>query len=270
VSTPEELLCSRKWRLQRGAWMLWGWVPFAFTAWVGYLIIGIRARNWKWIAAAAGFFIFGTAFFFTISWFGNTFGGEKGDPYPEPWGAISGAVLVTNLLVWIGNAAILQWFVNRKWLLWRAHHDKRLSTPWYATATAGTAQSAAPAPAPERVNTAIGDALAAPTTPTTSPPPPPAPVQAAPTVGASPLDVNSASEAELAALPGFDATTAAQIVTARSQAGGFRDVTELVTRAGVKPHLLAGVQGQVTVTPAPSTPQPPPPAAPANGRRLEF
>lgn len=59
MTTAEELLCSRRWRLARGAWMLFGWFPFAFTAWIGYMIIGVKSRNWKWIALSVAFFVFG-------------------------------------------------------------------------------------------------------------------------------------------------------------------------------------------------------------------
>lgn len=268
MSTPEELLCSRKWRLRQGAWMLFGWVPFALTAWAGYLIIGIRARNWKWIVTAVVFFTYGIAFFSVMSWVGGS-GVQKGEPIPEPYNVVSNITMWTSLLVWIGNAAVVQWFVNRKWLVWRAHHDKKLSTPWYATATAGTVP-APPIPPQQQISEAFGAALN-----TTPPTPPAAPLAAQATTGASEataatppriLDVNSATTDELASLPGFDVAAAAAVVAARDQVGGFRELTDLVTRAGVKPHVLANIQDQLAITTPPQNTA----AAPTHGRRLEF
>ncbi len=87
------------------------------------------------------------------------------------------------------------------------------------------------------------------------------------------LDINTAAQDELAALPGFDTATAAQVVAVRSRIGGFRDTAELVTRAGVRPHVLAGVQGRIVVETADAVaPSAMPRAVPArdSGRRLEF
>lgn len=311
MTTPEELLCSRKWRMARSLWMLFGWFPFAFAAWIGYLIIGVKSRNWKWITLAIAFFVFGVTAFWVMVWVGNSADVDKGQSFPEPYATYSSIVMWTTLLVWIGNAAVLQWFINRRWLIWRAHNGKKVSAPWYATATA-TGQRT-PQPDAQRVasvfdatlangsgTTALsGTQPAAPAypSPPAYPPPPapgayPAPVgypapagHAAPptpppaaratpvvasTAAAAPvaLDINSATQAELMTLPGFDAGTAAQVVSARQQGGVFSDVSELVTRAGVKPHVVAGLSGKVAVVPAPAA-SPRAPGSP-NGRRLEF
>jgi hypothetical protein len=105
-------------------------IPFGWAAWIGYLIIGAKSRNWKWIAIAGGFFVFVVI---TLSVMGNLPSIEKGDSYPEPYNIISNWVISINLIVWIGNAIGLQWWINRKWLVWRARNDKTVSTPWHAT-----------------------------------------------------------------------------------------------------------------------------------------
>ena len=280
MSTAEELLCSRKWRLARGLWMLLGWVPFGWAAWVGYLIIGVKARNWKWLAIAAGFLAYTVT---TFSIMGSMPRIEKGESYPEPYNVISALVMWPNLIIWIGNAAGLQWWINRKWLVWRAHNNTRISTPWYATATASR-----PVEAPVeqgQVTAVIDNALAnAPgtiratlTTPAPRPPTASGTSYAPPLVSKSPivLDINLANSEQLASLPGLDAHTAAQVVAARDGAGGFRDTTDLVTRAGVKPHIFAALEGHIFVSAATSVPVAHPAVAPPvpgseHGRRLEF
>ena len=293
MTTAEELLCSRKWRLARGAWMLFGWFPFAFTAWIGYMIIGVKSRNWKWIALSVAFFVFGTAVISVMSWVGGETNVQKGEALPEPYATYSSIAMWSSLIVWLGNAAGLQWWINRKWLIWRAHNDKKVSTPWYATATA-SGQPPAHAD-PQRVSTVLAATLAngsgtsapgtpparqAPPAPLAPPVPltppvmtPSSPVPPVTTTPAS-LDINTATQDELAMLPGFDAAIAAQVVAVRSQSGGFGDASELVSRAGVKPHVLAGVLGRITLSArsghAQSSAASNDTQTSRNGRRLEF
>jgi DNA uptake protein ComE-like DNA-binding protein len=287
MSIAEELLCSRKWRITHGLWMLWGWFPFAFTAWIGYLIIGIKAKNWKWIAAAVAFFIFGSLVLAVIGWVGGETDVQKGESYPEPYGTYMNIAMWSSFVVWLGNAAGLQWWVNRKWLVWRARNDKRVSTPWYASVTAGGPPNAQVDP--QRVVAVMdnafahGSASSSPVGGQTSPiiasgHPSTSRASSSPneSQARAALDINTATQGELAALPGFDAATAAAVLAVRNQTGGFRDTAELVTRAGVKPHVLAGLQAWITTNPASSSVHPDPTPAPGtvpksdNGRRLEF
>lgn len=280
MSTPEELLCSRKWRLVQSLWMILGWVPLALTAWVGYLIIGIRAKNWKWLVLAGAFlgwlFVYG-------AWFETFPTVAKGESMPAEYATSNGWWAACGLLVWLGNAIGLQLWINRKWLLWRAHHHKNV--PWYATATQGNRVTQPVGPSGPAT---IDDAFNGLSSVVTSPPrsiAPGGPVM--PSIPPSPMDLhkppataagqfaqlnlNGATREQLAALPGIDAWSADQIVTARERLGGFRDVSELVSFAGVKPHIFADIQTRVTIdTPAPARPQPQTNSMPPGGRRLDF
>ena len=300
MSTPEELLCSRKWRIMRGTWMLWGWVPFAWTAWVGYLIIGIKARSWKWVATAVGFFAFGLTSMILISAIQNAasdaVGHElvKGEATPEPWATYNVIVFLVLIAVWIGNAAVVQWFVNRKWLVWRAHHQAKSATPWYATATATPGAAVGSGVPPTQVSpaaavdnallvsepaglpaaTSTAAPLLTPLAPATQQAPsrlaPPAPgtLYAPGTASAksAPIDLNTASRDQLATLPGIDLAWADHIIATRSRVGGFTSPADLVTAASVQPHVFAGIRDRLVATP----PAVPDPAIPADGRRLEF
>ena len=266
TATPEELLCSRRWRLVNGLWMLFGFVPFSALAWVGYLIIGVRARNWKWILLAVAFFAWIVGWLAWSSFLPQT---EKGEPSSDPlavslWGWAS-------VIVWLGNAFALQWFVNRRWLVWRAHHVQR--APWYLTATATNQPTAQGVPAASVVDDALRGGPAMSTTQTDA--------ATLPTSGV--LDVNTATREQLAALPGIDLAWADHIIAIRMSLGGaYTDPAQLVTAASVQPHIYAGLRRQISVVPpvaapaaAPTTPVRPDPtptrsAAPTDGRRLEF
>lgn len=284
--------------MMRGTWMLWGWFPFAWTAWVGYLIIGIKARSWKWIATAIGFFAFGLGSMIAMVMITNAAtaaaGHElaKGESWPEPWSTYSSLVVVVLLVVWIGNAAAVQWFVNRKWLVWRAHNNAKSATPWYATATAtpGAAvgsgvpptqvspavavdnalRASEPADVPPATSTAAPlltpPAPATPQTPSRLAPPAPGTLYAPGMAKPAPIDLNTATRDQLVTLPGIDLAWADHIIATRSRVGGFTNPADLVTAASVQPHVFAGIRDRLVATP-PAVPEP---AIPADGRRLEF
>ncbi|WP_191905749.1 helix-hairpin-helix domain-containing protein [Microbacterium caowuchunii] len=279
MRTPEELLCSRKWRLAHSWWLLFGFFPFAILAWVGYLIIGIKARNWKWLL------ISGTLLAWIVLWFvwaGSWSAVEKYAPHPDPvsnawWGWL-------GVAVWLGNAFALQWFVNRQWLVWRAHYRKKV---WYRDATA-TQIAPAPAAGSTTAPSIIDNALASGAPVTSAPRPQPAarpelnhpsatrpapslPPQpsGSPTSGASTVfDLNTASRKELASLPGVNDAWADHIVATRERIGGFKDTSELVTAASMQPHFFALVREHLEIRAG--RPSAPTPEAPSSGRRLEF
>lgn len=273
MRTPEELLCSRKWRIAHSWWMLFGFFPFGVLAWIGYLIIGIRARNWKWLLIAGA--LLGWVIFW-FAWAGSYGTVEKYAPHPDPvanawWGWL-------GIGVWLGNAFALQWFINRRWLVWRAHFRKKV---WYQDATASRTAPPSTIPAanaPRVIDTALAGSAAAPAFHSD-----PARVSTqrsdaaqAPAQGSSAhhaatetvFDLNTATRDELATLPGIDTAWANHIVTTRERLGGFKDTSELVTAASMQPHFFALVRGRVRVEP--TTPGTSAPEPPAGGRRLEF
>ena len=69
---------------------------------------------------------------------------------------------------------------------------------------------------------------------------------AAVAASAAPVDLNTASAAELEALPGIGAAKAAAIVEER-QVRPFADVDDLERVRGIGPALLAELRSQVTV-----------------------
>lgn len=271
MSTPEELLCSRKWRMLHGAWMLFGWFLFGWTAWIGYLIIGIRASSWKWIATSVGFFIYGLVSMNLITVISNgaenAVGREllKGESSPEPWSTYNQILFLVMSIVWLGNATIVQWLVNRRWLVWRAHNnEKRTKSPWYATATAtsGGATGSNSSTDKDAVIAAVDTAARAPLSNT----PPSASSVNQTAAPIATVDINAATRDELLGLPGIDFATAERIISARQNSGGYTNTAELVTKAGVQPHLFADIQELLVVTPRNG----PESSKPVEGRRIEF
>lgn len=63
----------------------------------------------------------------------------------------------------------------------------------------------------------------------------------------SPLDLNAATEEELAQLPGIGEELARRIVEYRERSGPFETVEELMKVSGIGEGKLAGLEGRVTV-----------------------
>ncbi len=72
---------------------------------------------------------------------------------------------------------------------------------------------------------------------------------------AAPLDLNKASAAQLAQLPGIGAATAKAIVQFREKSGPFERVEDLLAIRGISARKLAQIRPYVTVSkPAPRKP----------------
>lgn len=247
MSTPEERLCDRKWRLRNSAWMLWGILSVGMLAFIGWAYVGIRTRRRAWILIAAGLLIFTVAYAAIVTPLALPGKGESGTPEQRSIQSTIGGVI---LVVWLGSTAA-GWVANRKWLVWRANAQS--ADPWYATATAGRADPvASQSSVGETINRAVGEAIA----PT---------VAASQSPGSRPMvELNSATRDELMQLPAVDGSTADKILVARGRSGGFSSPTDLVTLAGIPPHIFAPMQEYIAVEKsAPTEPI-------ADGRRLEF
>jgi competence protein ComEA len=73
------------------------------------------------------------------------------------------------------------------------------------------------------------------------------PKPAAPTAGA-PLDLNTATAAQLEQLPGIGSRTAQLIVEHRQKNGGFKKVEELMNIKGIGEKSFLKIKPMVTVT----------------------
>jgi competence protein ComEA len=64
-----------------------------------------------------------------------------------------------------------------------------------------------------------------------------------------PLNLNTATQAELESLPGIGPTKAIDIITYRDQVGAFRTVDELLNIAGIGPSTLDAIREYLVVEP---------------------
>lgn len=89
-----------------------------------------------------------------------------------------------------------------------------------------------------------------------------------PAAPAAPLDLNTAGEPELDALPGIGPVLAGRIVAHRREHGPYRSPDDLLAVPGIGPRLLERLLPHVTVhsarRPAEAVPDPRGPAAPAD------
>lgn len=286
MRAPEELLCSRGWRLRHGLWMLWGILSFGLLWSIGFAIIGFRARNRTWLIFSAIWLAYLVAYIATSSALETP---ENGDP-ATPMSSVFALALFAS---WIGGG-VLAWFVNRKWLVWRAHNARR--GPWYLTATAtpGAADPGGDPAAPASPAAAVDHALRTSMSeygsgdPPTAAAPPQVSTTAGPsepdtlhgpaprfygaqhasgaTAAAAPIDLNTATREQLASLPGIDSAWADHIIATRQHIGGFASPADLVTAASVQPHVFADIRDRLVANP----PAAPEHATRPDGRRLEF
>ncbi len=63
----------------------------------------------------------------------------------------------------------------------------------------------------------------------------------------SPLDLNTATEEELAELPGIGPELADRIVACREERGGFETIEEIMEVPGIGEGKFAALEGRVTV-----------------------
>lgn len=268
MTTPAERLCSRSWRLRNSLWLLPAILLLGIATWTSFLYIGIKAKRRVWLITAALYGV-GMIGIFTLS---GRFG--DGDKEASTGGeSVVGFIIVA---IWIGGI-VHALITNREWLRWKAYAGSNAA--WYAQTAAGVA-----APAVQHQETSIDDLLLGrPSAPSTSVPPLPPPPPAAAPPGPRPqlpspegstnpqpapggmLDLNLAPASELESQLGFNRDNAQRVVAERSRLGGFTAPDQLMTEAGMPPHVFASIRGRVTVSPLPSSSRPP-----TRGRRLEL
>jgi comEA protein len=66
----------------------------------------------------------------------------------------------------------------------------------------------------------------------------------------APLNLNAATEAQLEALPGIGAATAARIVDYRKKNGGFKKVEDLMNVKGIGEKSFLKLKALITVAPS--------------------
>ncbi|SNT55932.1 Helix-hairpin-helix motif-containing protein [Asanoa hainanensis] len=241
------------WRVLHSLWLVLPVAGFGCLGSSALIYLGIRMkRRALWISGIA-YLVVSTALFIVI--------GES-----EQDTALSNWAVGLWLVTWL--AVILHAFaINPTWLRFKATY-----VPWHATPLApppGYPAFHPPYPPAQPTYPA-----AQPSYPPAQPSyPAPPPAQPAPPASAEPIDVNSATAAQLVTLPHFDHARALRAVAERERRGGFADVYAFSAALGLQPHeyvrILPLVRAIPVATAPPPQPHPPGPGGHA-GRILDV
>lgn len=221
-------------------WERWHslWIGWTFTAgmfnWIAFLYVGVRARRQRWVLWGA---------FYSIPFI-------LAMVFAEGSEAVMDAVVA--LMIVMGIVSIV--------------HAFRIRPDYLRTIASGL--QAAPKPAfypPEQRHG--GATHRQPTPPPATAPPlslaPPRPSAASATAA---IELNTASEEELAAIPGVGATLARRAVQERESRGGFSSVDEFGHALELKPHVVERLRPRLLVGARPA----PRPESRPSGRVVDF
>jgi hypothetical protein len=257
MNTPAERLASSTWRRQNSSWLAPTVLCCGFLTWGSFLYIGVRAKRRSWLVAA-GLYAVGLAIGAALL---SVF--DDGNKETRSLGEEVGTWVI--LVLWIAGI-IHGLIVNREWLKWLASQGP--DTAWYLEG-ASTPPPPAPypsSPTPDDLLRPTWTAPVAPQAPVTRPAPPSAPAPAPQPTNSGPVvDLNVASPSDLTSQLGIPADQAARVVAVRNQRGGFGSPDELMTFAGIEPHVYASFRHRLTTSPRQGRSEPP-----NRGRRLEL
>lgn len=253
-------------RVRSVAWLL-PTVAMGFLTWTSFLYLGLRTRHRPFLYWAAGYFAV-IAFALVIT-------------PDEDDGSLSSALSTVGVIaVWLGGF-VHAVVVHKSYAAWRGRPAAHQLTPQWPAPSSGVPQLGLPephwfGPADGRPVPTWGRPPAAPApgapTPPAPAPPQPAPQPPAPAV---PLDLNTATVAELAAIPAVGPVLARRLVAERTARGGFTSVEQLLT-LGLAPHVVASLLRHARLAPAepgapgPQTGQPSDPPHRTRGRVLDV
>ena len=241
---------GRSWEWAHSLWI--GWAPFTvgILSWVSFLYAGIRARQRSWIIWAGAYFLLvlpalifesdPTVGLVVIVWFVSSIHAftiraeylrrladarieRRGQPTSQGVTGTSSAPPAGWYPDPSGGAGQRWWDGSS----WTGQTHGELPSASVNSHSPATASGATSSPSNSE---AVHEEVAS-----------------------QPLDVNTAREEDLAALPGIGVILAKRIVSERNQGGGFRSIEAMAATVGLKPHILRQVGHRLTVSPGAAT-----------------
>ncbi|MGD6818476.1 ComEA family DNA-binding protein [Metabacillus sp. 84] len=203
---------GRGWELLHSIWMLWTFFPMGFTSFISFLYIAFRVKQKKWTIMG---FLYAVPVTITII----AIDVAKDQP-------ISTFMIIILFPIWI--MSIFHAFKVRTEYLLRLEARKALAPQER-----------------ERLRNSINKEYQP-----VSPASPSIEERPAAAEPAASIDVNTASEQELASIPGIGVILAKKAVTVRNQSGAFDSADHFGEQLGLKPHVLERIRPYIKVSSA--------------------
>lgn len=250
MAKPSITPYGKSWERAHSLWIAWAPLTVGLLSWVGFLYAGIRARQRSWTIWAAAYFLLVLPAWITES---------------DPTVLVAvGVWLVSSIHVFLIRPEYLRRLaaarIERRGAPTSQDVQRTVSTPsagWYPDPSGGAGQrwwdgsSWAGQTHGEVPSASVNSHSPATASGATSSPSNPEAVHEE--VASQPLDVNTAREEDLAALPGIGTILAKRIISERNQRGGFRSIEAMAATVGLKPHILRQVGHRLTVSPGAAT-----------------
>lgn len=287
VAEPGLTSFGRSWERWHSLWTGWALGFFGLFSWLSFLYAGLRAGKRSWLIWSGVYALPWIPFIIAVP--------PEGQEDPPGFGVFDVA-MVLFLILWV-LSSIHAFRIRGEYLLRIAERrtqkrsasagsaasvaatgsmqgGNRPPAAWYGDPAGGTGQrwwngsewtARTQDPSPS-VSTIYSD-TATPSGPSTTDRHSGAfdPESGRQDELAQPLDLNSAREEELAALPGIGGILSKRIVAERHERGGFGSVEEMALAVALKPHVLQRLRSLVTAGQRPTTPSERP-----RGRVVDF
>lgn len=197
---------GKKWEMAHSVWMIWVFFPFALTAFISFVYVGIKMKQRKWIVAGIIYFAIMAQYFFYFSNY----------PIDHLYFDISMGIILTGWIVSCMHAVL----ARREYLQLLVKQIKK--NPYAMQPTVNIKQSVSldAIPKKKKANKKAKKTNTA---------------RLKPQV----IFINKATKQDIEALPSIGAILATEIVRVREQEGPFKSFAHFVEVMDMKPHVIA-------------------------------
>ena len=201
------------WEIRHSLWMIWLFIPFGFTTYISFFIIGSKAKEWRWQISGFIYVVLVIPFFLFI------------DLVPDDHilSDISVAILLGQwIAAWVQATKVRPIYLKKMAM----KENPELAKSEDSVTEEIKPKTFKPIPKykaghqPEKSAQAI----------------------ATPKV----LNINKASQDEIASLPDFNNVLAKRVIDVRRKVGSFESMPHLIEALNIKPHIIAKAKPYIT------------------------